>query len=215
VGVQCFVGQESDKIKVQFFVGSSVVKIPACAYLQNVVCHFTETTILETVNGVIKGEAENHNIERVGKKINFETMKNLILTLTFIFVSILGFSQNTTYKTDAWGNTIAVDDRGNTIATQKTDAWGNKIWVDTRGNTITTQKKDAWGNTIQQDNRGNTQSTQKKDAWGNTIQQDSRGNTEYTYKKDAWGNTAVYDARGNKVGTYKKDAWGNTVFVRE
>ena len=29
-GVSCFVGQESNKIKVQFFVGSSVVKIPAC-----------------------------------------------------------------------------------------------------------------------------------------------------------------------------------------
>jgi len=29
-GVWCFVGQESGKFKVQFFVGSSVVKIPAC-----------------------------------------------------------------------------------------------------------------------------------------------------------------------------------------
>ncbi|MDY3529060.1 hypothetical protein PG593_04640 [Riemerella anatipestifer] len=29
-GVLCFVGQESVKFKVQFFVGSSVVKIPAC-----------------------------------------------------------------------------------------------------------------------------------------------------------------------------------------
>jgi len=29
-GVSCFVGQESIKFKVQFFVGSSVVKIPAC-----------------------------------------------------------------------------------------------------------------------------------------------------------------------------------------
>ncbi|WP_180269168.1 hypothetical protein [Sphingobacterium sp. 1.A.5] len=29
-GVSCFVGQESSKIKVQFFVGSSLVKIPAC-----------------------------------------------------------------------------------------------------------------------------------------------------------------------------------------
>ena len=29
-GVSCFVGQESTKFKVQFFVGSSVVKIPAC-----------------------------------------------------------------------------------------------------------------------------------------------------------------------------------------
>ena len=29
-GVSCFVGQESGKIKVQFFVGSSVVKSPAC-----------------------------------------------------------------------------------------------------------------------------------------------------------------------------------------
>ncbi|MHA6728401.1 hypothetical protein ACX3PU_10110 [Chryseobacterium sp. A301] len=29
-GVSCFVGQVSCKIKVQFFVGSSVVKIPAC-----------------------------------------------------------------------------------------------------------------------------------------------------------------------------------------
>jgi len=28
-GVSCFVGQESGKFKVQFFVGSSVVKIPA------------------------------------------------------------------------------------------------------------------------------------------------------------------------------------------
>lgn len=28
-GVPCFVGQESSKIKVQFFVGSSVVQIPA------------------------------------------------------------------------------------------------------------------------------------------------------------------------------------------
>jgi hypothetical protein len=27
-GVSCFVGQESGKFKVQFFVGSSVVKIP-------------------------------------------------------------------------------------------------------------------------------------------------------------------------------------------
>lgn len=29
-GVSCFVGQESARFKVQFFVGSSVVKIPAC-----------------------------------------------------------------------------------------------------------------------------------------------------------------------------------------
>ncbi|HNP20133.1 MAG TPA: hypothetical protein PKL31_16965 [Fulvivirga sp.] len=29
-GVSCFVGQKSGKFKVQFFVGSSVVKIPAC-----------------------------------------------------------------------------------------------------------------------------------------------------------------------------------------
>jgi len=29
-GVSCFVGQESAKFKVQFFVESSVVKIPAC-----------------------------------------------------------------------------------------------------------------------------------------------------------------------------------------
>lgn len=29
-GVSCFVGQESGRIKVQFFAGSSVVKIPAC-----------------------------------------------------------------------------------------------------------------------------------------------------------------------------------------
>jgi len=29
-GVSCFVGQVSGKFKVQFFVGSSVVKIPAC-----------------------------------------------------------------------------------------------------------------------------------------------------------------------------------------
>lgn len=29
-GVSCFVGQESAKFKVRFFVGSSVVKIPAC-----------------------------------------------------------------------------------------------------------------------------------------------------------------------------------------
>jgi len=29
-GVSCFVGQESDKFGVRFFVGSSVVKIPAC-----------------------------------------------------------------------------------------------------------------------------------------------------------------------------------------
>ena len=29
-GVSCFVEQESDEIKVQFFVGNSVVKIPAC-----------------------------------------------------------------------------------------------------------------------------------------------------------------------------------------
>jgi hypothetical protein len=29
-GVSCFVGQISGKVKVQFFVGNSVVKIPAC-----------------------------------------------------------------------------------------------------------------------------------------------------------------------------------------
>jgi hypothetical protein len=29
-GVSCFVGQESDKFKVQFFVGSLVLNIPAC-----------------------------------------------------------------------------------------------------------------------------------------------------------------------------------------
>jgi len=29
-GVSCFVGQVSGKFDVQFFVGSSVVKIPAC-----------------------------------------------------------------------------------------------------------------------------------------------------------------------------------------
>jgi hypothetical protein len=30
-GGSCFVGQVIDKFKAQFFVGSSVVKIPACA----------------------------------------------------------------------------------------------------------------------------------------------------------------------------------------
>ena len=29
-GVSCFVGQESGKFEVHLFVGSSVVKIPAC-----------------------------------------------------------------------------------------------------------------------------------------------------------------------------------------
>ena len=29
-GVSCFVGQESGKFGVQFLVGNSVVKIPAC-----------------------------------------------------------------------------------------------------------------------------------------------------------------------------------------
>jgi hypothetical protein len=29
-GVSCFVGQENAKSKVQFFLGSSVVEIPAC-----------------------------------------------------------------------------------------------------------------------------------------------------------------------------------------
>ena len=29
-GVSCFVGQESGKNQVQFFVGNSMVKIPAC-----------------------------------------------------------------------------------------------------------------------------------------------------------------------------------------
>jgi len=29
-GVSCFVGQESGNFKVQFFVGSLVVRIPAC-----------------------------------------------------------------------------------------------------------------------------------------------------------------------------------------
>jgi hypothetical protein len=29
-GVSCFLGQVSAKFKVQFFVGSSVLKIPAC-----------------------------------------------------------------------------------------------------------------------------------------------------------------------------------------
>lgn len=29
-GVSCYVGKESGKVEVQFFVGSSVVKIPAC-----------------------------------------------------------------------------------------------------------------------------------------------------------------------------------------
>lgn len=35
-GVSCFVGQDSGIFEVPFFVVSSVVKIPACAYLQNV-----------------------------------------------------------------------------------------------------------------------------------------------------------------------------------
>jgi hypothetical protein len=36
-GVLCFVGQESGKFKVQFFVASLVVRIPACVKLQNVI----------------------------------------------------------------------------------------------------------------------------------------------------------------------------------
>ena len=35
-GVSCFVGKESAKFKVQFFVGSSVVKKPACVKLNHV-----------------------------------------------------------------------------------------------------------------------------------------------------------------------------------
>jgi hypothetical protein len=40
-GVSCIVRQESGKFKVQFFVGSSVVKIPACVYLK------TDKTVLQ------------------------------------------------------------------------------------------------------------------------------------------------------------------------
>ena len=39
-GVSCFVGQESGKFKVQFFVGSLVVKSPAFAKRQNVGGHY-------------------------------------------------------------------------------------------------------------------------------------------------------------------------------
>ncbi len=39
-GVSCFVGQESGKFKVQFFVGSSVVKRPAFAKRQNVIGYY-------------------------------------------------------------------------------------------------------------------------------------------------------------------------------
>ena len=52
-GVSCFVGQESGKFKVQFFVGSSVVKIPACVQLRTVMRqlkrrHQTKKIILTT-----------------------------------------------------------------------------------------------------------------------------------------------------------------------
>ena len=33
-GISCFVEQESDKFKFEFFVGSSIVKIPACVMLK-------------------------------------------------------------------------------------------------------------------------------------------------------------------------------------
>ena len=47
-------------------------------------------------------------------------MKKLILLIAISNIALTSFSQ-ITYKKDWQGNVIAVDDRGNTIATQKTD----------------------------------------------------------------------------------------------
>lgn len=51
-GVQCSVGQESGKFKVQFFVGRLVVKIPDCAYLQNVMPN--AMTTLQTLKTTVQ-----------------------------------------------------------------------------------------------------------------------------------------------------------------
>jgi len=42
-GVSCFVGQGSNKFKVQLFVGSSVVRIPACVWLRTVTTNAKKT----------------------------------------------------------------------------------------------------------------------------------------------------------------------------
>ena len=146
---------------------------------------------------------------------NHIKIRELLLIISITLFSLTAYSQNITYKKDWQGNTIAVDNMGNTIATQKKDWQGNLIWVDNQGNTIKTQKKDWQGNLIWVDPQGNTINTQKQDWQGNKIIVNTSGQTEYVYKKDWQGNTAVYDSRGELVGTYKKDWQGNTVFVGE
>ena len=54
-------------------------------------------------------------------------MRNLILTLTLMLVTIVAFGQNTTYKKDIYGNTIQQDNQGNTTSTRKKDIYGNTI----------------------------------------------------------------------------------------
>ena len=56
-------------------------------------------------------------------------MRKLILSLTFMLVAVLGYSQNITYKKDAFGNTAVYDSRGYKVGTYKKDAFGNTVLV--------------------------------------------------------------------------------------
>jgi hypothetical protein len=83
-------------------------------------------------------------------------MRNMSLLVSIFFWTTI-FGQ-ITYSKDAWGNTIAKDQTGRTIATYSEDAWGNTEKKDKNGNVEGKYSKDAWGNTVYtQNNFGNKQ----------------------------------------------------------
>ena len=52
-------------------------------------------------------------------------MKTLLLTIMACMAISFTYAQSYSYKTDWQGNTIAVDQSGNTVAIQKTDWQGD------------------------------------------------------------------------------------------
>ena len=69
-------------------------------------------------------------------------MKQVIFFLAFMLFSVLSYSQDITYSKDVFGNTVAKDSYGNTIATGSKDVFGNFVWKDQYGNVIQTESKD-------------------------------------------------------------------------
>jgi len=153
--------------------------------------------------------------QRPPNHLKLHTMKTLRISLLLAGLMFLATAQaqiQTTYSTNALGQTVERDQFGNTKAVYSKDALGNTVKRDAFGNTQATYRQDALGRTVERDAYGNTTATYSKDALGNTVKRDAYGNTQAVFRKDALGNTVKTDAIGNRKGTFRQNALGDIQF---